>query len=119
MSQLDYFFLFPTQAAAQADATVGGYWDPVNLVWRGDVCFPGLTWLSSQSLSGWMIMISSPVMVPALASHANMILQLDRDKAIAGQAFVITTPGMTGAGHISMVFSPVPHGARYPRPLGQ
>jgi hypothetical protein len=119
MAQTDYFFLFPTQAAAQADATVGAYWSATDATWRGDVCFPGLTWISSQSLSGWMIMISGTGGIPALEGHPRLILKLDRDAAVSGKPFVIQSPGMTTNGRTSMVFLPVPMGSKYPRPLAQ
>lgn len=114
---IDYLFLFPSQAAAQADATVGSYWN--GTVWRGDVVFPGLTFISSQALSGWMMMICSAATNPALASHPNCILVTSREAVQAGHPFVISSPGLTTNGRTSLVFFPIPAGSAYPRPLGQ
>lgn len=116
--EIDYVLLFTNQAAAQADATMASaWWDGTN--WRGDTTFPGLTFISSQSLSGWMIMISSNGSNAALAVHPKTILVLDRDIVALGGTFVIAAPRMTTAGHTSLRFFPIPQGSRYPSPLGQ
>lgn len=124
-NQTDYFFLFASAAAAQADPIVGAYWDTVNLIWRGDVCFPGLKVVTSQavvngisSLTGFWIMISSPGPNATLAGSANCVLATDRIIAAQGGSFVIAS-SMTAAGHQNLHFSPVPAGSQYAQPLAQ
>lgn len=122
--QVDYFFLFANTAAAQADPTVGSYWDATNLAWRGDVCFPGLKVVTSQALLngiatglGFWIMISSQGPNAALAAHANCAVATDRGLAPGG-AFVLSAT-MTAAGHQTLQVSPVPMGSAYPQPFGK
>lgn len=121
--QTDYFLLFTNAAAAQADATVGTYWDGSN--WRGDVCFTGLKIVTAQaiinsisSLTGFWILISNPGALAALDSHPNLVMKLDRDAAALGGAFVVSAV-ISGTNRTGLTISPVPHGAQYPRPLGQ
>lgn len=122
----DYFCIFTNQAAAQADATVGAYWDPVNLVWNLSTVFVGVSVVTPTALvdgispiTGFWIVVSSMTDNVALDAKANCVMKLDRQAAILGNAFVVASTGLSGAGRTSFTFSPVPHGSRYPRPLGQ
>lgn len=122
----DYFCIFTNQAAAEADATVGTYWDPVNLVWNLSTVFPGLSVVTPAALvngispvTGFWIVVSSMTDNAALDAKANCVMKLDRQAAVLGNAFVVAASGLTGTNRTSATFQPVPHGSRYPRPLGQ
>jgi hypothetical protein len=120
----DYFCIFTNQAAAEADATVGPYWN--GTTWDLSQTFPGVTVSTPSALvdgisavTGFWIVVSSPVDNAALDAKANCVMKLDRQAAILGNAFVVAATGLTGTGRTSFTFQPVPHGSRYPRPLGQ
>src|SRR5580658_1366008 len=96
--QLDYFMLFTNAAVAQADSVVGAYWDAVDSVWNLSVVFPGIKVVTPQavvngisSLTGFWIIISNAGDVPALDSHPNLIMKLDRDIAAQGGSFVLSS----------------------------
>jgi hypothetical protein len=120
----DYFCIFTNQAAAEADATVGAYWN--GTTWDLSQTFPGVTVSTPSALvdgisaiTGFWIVVSSPVDNAALDAKANCVMKLDRQAAVLGNAFVVAATGLTGTGRTSFTFQPVPHGSRYPRPLGQ
>ena len=122
---IDYFFLFATQAAAEADPVVGAFYDATDGVWRPDVCFPGTNVATPQavinsisSLTGFWLIIAQTNPNAALAADANLVMALDRDAANAGRSFV-TSAVITGTNRTSLTFSPTPFGAKYPQPLGQ
>lgn len=119
----DYFCIFTNQAAAEADATVGPYWN--GTTWDLSTTFPGIVISTPSALvdgisaaTGFWIVVSSPTDNAALDAKANCVMKLDRQAAVLGQAFVVAAT-LTGTGRTSFTFSPVPHGSRYPRPLGQ
>jgi hypothetical protein len=122
----DYFCIFTNQAAAQVDAVVGTYWIVGNSAWDLSQTFPGVTVSTPSALvdgisaiTGFWIVVSSPVDNAALDAKANCVMKLDRQAAILGNAFVVASTGLSGTGRTSFTFQPVPHGSRYPRPLGQ
>lgn len=90
---IDYIFSFTTQAAAQADATVGANWN--GTTWAGNVN-PGIqSWNPANDIvvsntvthtltTGWWCMISVPAQIAALDNHANLVVCLDRDAAAGG-----------------------------------
>lgn len=121
----DYFCIFTNQTAAEADAVVGAYWDSADSVWNTSVVFPGVTVSTPSALvdgisaaTGFWIVVSSPTDNAALDAKANCVMKLDRQAAVLNQPFVVAAT-LTGTGRTSFTFSPVPHGSRYPRPLGQ
>jgi hypothetical protein len=121
----DYFLIFTNAAAAQADATVGTYWDAADGVWRQDVCFPGAKVITAAALvhgisplTGFWIMIATVGPNAVLDAHANLVLKLDRDVAAQGGSFVLSA-AISGTNRTNATISLVPHGSNYPHPLGQ
>ena len=125
---IDYFFLFPNEAAAIADPTVGQFYVTGASSWRKSVCFPGLKIATAQAvvngistLTGfWLCIVSTPsnaIWTPpaasALAGHANCVLVLNRDTTL------IVSKQLSASGSTSFQFSPMPCGAVYAIPLNQ
>jgi hypothetical protein len=100
---MDYFCLFASQAAAEANATVGAYYVPASADgpggWRGDVVFPGLKVVTPSAivngistLTGFWLMIATQGDNAVLDSVTNCVMKLDRDVAVRGY-----TPGVPSA----------------------
>lgn len=124
-NQIDYFCLFNNAAAAQADATMGQYWNAATAAWDQSQTFPGVKVTTPQavvngisSLTGFWIVVSTTGANAALDGDTACVMKLDRDAAILSGAFVLSSV-IAGANRTSLTFTPVPHGSRYPRPLGQ
>lgn len=122
--EIDYFCIFSNAAAAQADGPVGAFWSTDSLSWDLSTTFPGVKVVTPQALingipsfTGFWIIVSRTADSPALDADTNCVMTLDRDLAPGG-AFV-TAAVITGSNRTSLNFSPVPHGAAYPRPLGK
>lgn len=118
---IDYFCIFANAAAAQADSTVGTFWN--GATWDTSQVFPGISVSTPQalvngisSLTGFWIIISLPIANAAL--DALCVMKLDRDLGRVNGAFVLAAV-LTGGNRTSLNFSPVPHGSGYPRPLGK
>jgi hypothetical protein len=118
---IDYFCIFSGAAAAQADATVGAFWN--GSVWDTSTTFPGVSVTTPQalvngisSLTGFWIIVSQRAANPAL--DAICVMKLDRDLGLVNGAFVLAAT-IVGSNRSSLTFSPVPHGSGYPRPLGK
>lgn len=123
--QIDYFCLFATQAAAQVDVAVGVFWDSVNLTWRGDTTFPGVSVVTAAALvnginpnTGFWIVVSQTARNVALDAKVNCVMTLDRDLGAVNGAFVLAGT-LTGANRTNATFSPIPAGSKYPRPFGK
>lgn len=119
----DYFCIFTNQAAAEADAIVGPYWNGDD--WDRSTTFPGVAVSTPSALvdgisavTGFWIVVSSQTDNAALDAKSNCVMKLDRQAAVLGNSFVVAAT-LTGTGRTSFTFSPVPHGSHYPRPLGQ
>lgn len=120
---IDYFCIFPNAAAAQADATVGQFWNASSSIWDTSTVFPGVSVITPaalvngiSSLTGFWIVISRVTPNPAL--DAICVMKLDRDLGIVNGAFVLAGT-IIGTNRTSLTFQPVPHGSGYPRPLGK
>lgn len=72
---IDYIFAFANQAAAAADAVVGAY------VGNPSLCISNLSVTKAGAAvdSNYRMLVGMPAQVPALDSHANLELSLDRD----------------------------------------
>ena len=127
--QFDYFCLYASQAAAQADPVVGTYWHPATsdgpASWDQSRTFPGVKVVTPSAivngisaLTGWWIVVSSAGDNAALDGDTACVMKLNRDVASKGGAFVAAAT-LTGAGRTNLTFSPVPAGSAYPSPLGQ
>ena len=128
-NEIDYFCLFTNVAGAQANPAVGAYWHPATsdspADWDRSQTNPGLSVVTPQAIvngvssaTGFWIMISTFGPNAALDADTSCVMKLDRDAAIAGNAFATSTV-ITGANRTALTFSPVPLGSRYPLPLGQ
>lgn len=118
---IDYFCIFASAAAAQADPTVGAFWNGTS--WDLSTTFPGVSVITPaalvngiSSLTGFWIVISQ--VSPNAALDAICVMKLDRDLGIVNGAFVLAA-AISGSNRTSLNFSPVPHGSGYPRPLGK
>lgn len=121
---IDYFLLFSNAAAAQADPVVSAYWNAPNSAWDGSTVFPGIKVSTPQavinsisSLTGFWIVVARVVADSNLDAHANLVMKLSRDLSGIG-AFVLSA-AISGSNRTTLTFAPVPHGAKYPLPLGQ
>ena len=129
----DYLCWFGSSAAAQADGTVGLYWN--GTMWDTSITSVLDSYSTSQGLLGnFAIRIShanlpnEPATRAALDADNQCMLVLNRDLCVGGSPCVIATKGaMTAPGRQSLIFSPVPAGSHwvivggkgYPRPLNQ
>jgi hypothetical protein len=123
--QIDYFCLFANAAAAQADATMASVWSSASSAWDQSRVFSGVSVATPAALingvspiTGYWMIVSSAVDVPALDSDAACVMKLDRDIAAQGGSFVAAA-SISGTNRTSITFAPVPAGSAYPRPLGQ
>jgi hypothetical protein len=131
--QIDYFFSFPTEAAAIASAAGTTYYIPAangnSASWNLYRVAPGLqVWRPSQDvqgtdgqgnpivthtfLPGWYGCISLNHIDPTLVNHPNLKLAIDRDLAAAGQPAIIKNN--LGVLLNDIMFSPVFAGSNYP-----
>lgn len=122
---IDYFFLFSNSAAAQADSSVGQFWIALSSVWDTSTTFPGIKVNTPAALvngisplTGFWIVVSRTAPDPNLDANAAMVMKLARDAAIRSSNFVLAA-AISGTNRTNLSFSPVPHGSRYPIPLGQ
>jgi hypothetical protein len=123
---IDYFFLFPDEAAAIADPVLAPFHiavDPVG--WRCDFCFPNMAIVTPQAVvhginpnTGFWIMVARNTPINVMGTHANLVLALDRDAANAGGTFV-RIAALAGVNRTTATMSVLPAGANYPQPLGQ
>lgn len=120
---IDYFCIFANAAAAQADPTIGAFWNATASAWDTSQVFPGISVSTPQalvngisSLTGFWIIISQQA--PNAALDAVCVMKLDRDLGKVNGAFVLAA-AITGGNRTAFNFSPVPHGSGYPRPLGK
>lgn len=120
---IDYFCIFANAAAAQADPTVGAFWNSSASAWDTSTVFPGVSVSTPaalvngiSSISGFWIIVSQQVSNPAL--DAICVMKLDRELGAVNGAFVLVAT-ITGSNRTNLNFAPVPHGSRYPRPLGK
>lgn len=124
-NQVDYFCIFSNAAAAEADGPVGAYWNATDGVWDTSRTFPGIKVVTAAALvnginpnTAFWIIVSNAGQKAALDADTNCVMTLDRDIAIHGGSFVLAAT-LTGTNRSNASFSPVPHGSRYPIPLGQ
>lgn len=121
--QIDYFCIFANAVAAQADATVGSFWN--GSAWDTSTTFPGVSVITPRALvngisalTGFWIIVSRAADSPALDADTNCVMALDRDLGKVNGNFVMAA-AIVGTNRSSLTFSPVPHGSGYPRPLGK
>jgi hypothetical protein len=125
--QIDYFCLFANAAAAQADATVGAYWNAATSTWDLSQVFLSPKVVTAAAvvngvsvLTGFWIMVSKAGRNAALEADTSCnVMWLDRDLGSVNGAFVIGGTGLVGTNRTNLTFSPVPMGSAYPRPLGK
>lgn len=124
-NEIDYFCIFANQAAAQADANVGTFWDAASSSWNQSTTFPGTKIATPaalingvSSITGFWIVVSTVGSNAGLDSNAACVMKLDRDLAAVNGAFVLSA-SVSGTNRTSLTFSPVPHGSKYPSPLGK
>lgn len=124
-NEIDYFCIFTSQAAAQVDANVGAFWNAVNTAWDQSVTFPGVKIVTPAALingispiTGFWIMVSTVGGNSGLDGDAACVMKLDRDLAAINGSFVLAA-SISGTNRTNLTFSPVPHGSRYPSPLGK
>lgn len=114
---IDHLIKFTSEAAAIADSVLGRYYitSPDGAGWRGDCVISGvLVWqptadTTSTDTDGntivthhpitdangnpyWYVMIALPELSAELQAHPGMVLVTDRDKANAGEPFVLASP---------------------------
>lgn len=118
---IDYLCIFANEAAARSDATVGAFW--TGSVWNTSTVFPNVKVSTSATLvngvnpaTGWWIIVSRLAAVAAL--DALCAMKLDRVLGETHGAFEIGTT-ISGSDRTGLSFSPEPHGAKYPAPLGE
>ena len=118
--QIDYFCLFASAAAAQADVNVGVFWN--GSAWDQSTVFPGIAVATPAALvngispiTGFWILVSRPTSSnPGLdADAACQIMKWDRD------AVNVVAASLTGTNRTSASFHPVPAGSQYPQPFGK
>ena len=136
---IDHLLNFPDEAAAQV--ALPTYWVPATDdspgAWRGDVCIPGVSVYAvtgtttvtdpdtgqsfeqdvRQAYSGWFIVVSRPMLDPALRDLPNNACRLitDRDAADRGDSFILYTapdldPAVLSVAHVEPLFA----GSDYP-----
>jgi hypothetical protein len=105
---IDYFYLFPSIAAAQVSPVVSAY------VGDGARAFPNIKVSTSQAQingidqsTGFWILISNVGAASRLSLHANCVLVCDRDSGL------VLFSRLTADGTASFSFAPVPFGSRY------
>lgn len=137
---IDHLLAYATQAAAQAEPLMAPYYvapSTQNGVaipgsWRGDVCIPGVfVWAPAQDVTTtdpttgvvtvthtpydtqWRIIISLPQQDAGLSASAACELVADRDKANAGQAFILQSQ-LSDAQLAALMIAPTFAGSNYP-----
>lgn len=123
--EIDYFCLFATQVAAEVDTNVGVFWNTGSLAWDQSVTFPGVKIVTPAALingispiTGFWIVVSTAGGNAGLDADAACVMKLDRDLAALNGSFVLAA-SISGTNRTSLTFSPVPHGSKYPNPLGK
>jgi microcompartment protein CcmK/EutM len=122
---IDYFCIFANAAAAQADPTVGAFWNATSSIWDTSQVFPGISVITSaptingiNSSTGFWIIISRLNRDAGL--DATAVMALDREIGRGDGNFVLFAAGsLNGTARTNLNFGPVPHGSGYPRPLGK
>ncbi len=125
--EYDYFCLFASASAAEADPVVGTYWHGTD--WNRSVTFPATKIVTPAAsfhgiptATGFWIVLSpggdNAALDGEVTSTGPCWLALDRDAARNSQPFVVHA-SISGTDRTNLSFAPVPEGSAYPRPLGQ
>jgi hypothetical protein len=120
MGQIDYFFRWANEAAANADATLLSNKFNLGNIWSLDCVLPNvLAWRPSQDVGGvhtylttWHAIVSWPKPISVLLNASALAFALDRDAAKLGQPFVIQNN--IGAVILDIAVSPIFAGSNYP-----
>jgi hypothetical protein len=127
--QMDYFCLFATQAAAEANPVVGQYYSASGASWDLSQTFPGIKVTTPSAilngvstLTGFWIIVSTAgpnaTLAGKVATTGPCYIGLDRDVGKVNGSFVINA-GISGSARTALTFSPIPEGSAYPSPLGK
>ena len=125
---IDYILRYADEATAKtALASRLKPDDQGVLQWPGDYCLPGVQmWRQSQDtidgngntvhayLTGFYILVSLPIVLPALRDLAAVQVVVDRDKAVARQAGAVIKSNVSNAILQDIRWSPVYAGSNNP-----